>query len=342
MKQFNLQQATDFKGRIEWIDTAKGIGILLVVLAHCWRGLIDNGVMQWTDGLRLLDHAIYSFHMPLFFFLSGFTAGGTVARRRQKYIFAKIKSVAYPYFLWSAMIGLILMRAGGAANTRFTWSDMLALPWLPIQQFWFLQALFFAQMLKAVAGGDRVTLLAAGALFIVAALLPNSEATVAVVFHFSLFFALGLIAKHFVARLATYPFLFVALAFGVSVAAALATGRHYTDVVFLPAALTGIAVTIRSAIGLSHAARGMLFSALGRMSMSIYVAHIVAASGSRILLTKIGFAGGPIGYFILCVAAGLIAPITMHLCLERLNLLWVFGLGKRRRSMHTAHIALAS
>jgi peptidoglycan/LPS O-acetylase OafA/YrhL len=86
----------------------------------------------------------------------------------------------------------------------------------------------------------------------------------------------------------------------------------------------------------------MFFSALGRMSMSIYVAHIVAASGLRILLTKMGFAGGPSGYFILCVAAGLIAPITMHLCLERLNLLWVFGLGKRRRSMHTIHIAPAS
>ena len=66
--------------RVEWIDATKGIGIMLVVLAHCWRGLIDSSIMQWNDGLRLLDYGIYSFHMPLFFLLSGLTGGGALYR----------------------------------------------------------------------------------------------------------------------------------------------------------------------------------------------------------------------------------------------------------------------
>lgn len=49
---------TEAKGRIQWIDTCKGIAILLVVLGHTMR----------TD-LSLVY--IYGFHMPLFFFLSG-------------------------------------------------------------------------------------------------------------------------------------------------------------------------------------------------------------------------------------------------------------------------------
>lgn len=43
--------------RIEWIDIAKGIGILLVILGH---------TIQYN-----IVSPIYAFHMPLFFFLSG-------------------------------------------------------------------------------------------------------------------------------------------------------------------------------------------------------------------------------------------------------------------------------
>ena len=49
------------KERLLYIDIAKGIGILLVVLAH-------NNLAGYAP---YLYHVIYSFHMPLFFFLSG-------------------------------------------------------------------------------------------------------------------------------------------------------------------------------------------------------------------------------------------------------------------------------
>lgn len=47
-------------GRIEWLDSARGIAIILVVLGHC-IGYIDDP----------LNKVILSFHMPAFFFLSG-------------------------------------------------------------------------------------------------------------------------------------------------------------------------------------------------------------------------------------------------------------------------------
>lgn len=49
--------------RKEWIDIAKGIGILLVVFGHSIGYLDDAG-----------NRFILSFHMPLFFFLSGLCA----------------------------------------------------------------------------------------------------------------------------------------------------------------------------------------------------------------------------------------------------------------------------
>lgn len=56
--------------RVEWIDIAKGLGIVLVSFYH-----LSNGDRQsaWLPGLTALISAIYLFHMPLFYFLGGLT-----------------------------------------------------------------------------------------------------------------------------------------------------------------------------------------------------------------------------------------------------------------------------
>ena len=69
--------------RIGWIDAAKGIGLLCVILGHLHIPLVDT----W----------VYFFHMPLFFFLSGFVFSGG------KYDFKtflgkKLRSLVIPYF----------------------------------------------------------------------------------------------------------------------------------------------------------------------------------------------------------------------------------------------------
>ena len=46
--------------RIEYIDVAKGIGMLLVIMGHAFPA-------------GRITKIIYSLHMPLFFILSGFT-----------------------------------------------------------------------------------------------------------------------------------------------------------------------------------------------------------------------------------------------------------------------------
>ncbi len=50
------------KQRIEWLDIAKGIGILLVIVGHCIK--LSSPLCQ----------LIFVFHMPLFFLLAGYTA----------------------------------------------------------------------------------------------------------------------------------------------------------------------------------------------------------------------------------------------------------------------------
>lgn len=57
-----LNLTTKTQTRIEWLDIAKGLGVLLVVIGHLW----------YKCPYPLVNQIIYSFHMPMFFILSGF------------------------------------------------------------------------------------------------------------------------------------------------------------------------------------------------------------------------------------------------------------------------------
>lgn len=49
--------------RLDWIDIAKGIAIILVIVGHT------------VPNPSPLRHAIFSFHMPVFFILAGIRLG---------------------------------------------------------------------------------------------------------------------------------------------------------------------------------------------------------------------------------------------------------------------------
>lgn len=58
--------------RLTYIDVAKGIGIVLVVVGHCIPDATSPTGIS-IPAYRWLHDVIYSFHMPLFFFfLAGF------------------------------------------------------------------------------------------------------------------------------------------------------------------------------------------------------------------------------------------------------------------------------
>ncbi len=55
---------TNLKERLNWVDAAKGLGLFLVIWGHFLRG------GTWD----VVRRAIYAFHMPMYFILSGFVA----------------------------------------------------------------------------------------------------------------------------------------------------------------------------------------------------------------------------------------------------------------------------
>lgn len=93
--------------RIEWIDVAKGYGILLVILGHLGAG-------RW-------DRFIYSFHMPLFFFLSGYIFSAN--KSFKEFLVTKLKTIVVPYFCLGGMLiifQMIFEKLTGVREFSFT------------------------------------------------------------------------------------------------------------------------------------------------------------------------------------------------------------------------------
>jgi len=79
------------KKRIEWLDYAKGIGIILVIYGHTYVPKLFN---VW----------LCSFHMPLFFFLSGITFSSYQKYSRQEFVTKKFKSLIIPYVIFATTL----------------------------------------------------------------------------------------------------------------------------------------------------------------------------------------------------------------------------------------------
>lgn len=132
------------KTRETWVDIAKGIGIILVIMGHANCPNLPHGI-------------IYSFHMPLFFFLSGLFISRQCENNFRIYLKKNFKSLLLPYFYFniisiafyytmSIMFHKELLIGNVQDNLIGIFVGMrFGSPYHHV--LWFLPCLFFAKML---------------------------------------------------------------------------------------------------------------------------------------------------------------------------------------------------
>ncbi len=146
-----MKQLIDNSHRIGWLDISKGIGIILVVYGHVVH---DIGIDQATTTGKILsasDLFIYSFHMPLFFFIAGCLLKKQIGKKSIYYILInKLSTLLYPYIIWSLIQGCVEMYMFRHSATPVTLHEIGSLFWAPRAHFWFLYILFFMAVLTTV------------------------------------------------------------------------------------------------------------------------------------------------------------------------------------------------
>ena len=84
--------------RLISIDIAKAICIILVVIGH----YNPDNAPEWYHTINLF---IYTFHMPLFMFASGYVYAATIGNLRGgEFLYKKFKRLMIPYFSTSIII----------------------------------------------------------------------------------------------------------------------------------------------------------------------------------------------------------------------------------------------
>lgn len=338
--------------RIGWLDSARGLGIILVVIGHALGGLIDSPLGDGQDTFRRIFFAIYSFHMPLFFLLSGLLVTQRLERGAASFARALLPTIVWPYFLWSAIQFSLIFALGNLVNSpaQTYWPTILALPWNTVSQFWFLYALFWLHILAMVLiprigrEGFVLVALALKAVVLVIAL----PVVVKLVCNHLLFYAIGvwlaphgiemlLLCRRLVVRAVTIP-----LVGGLLIAATLAAVPQFgADIPLLQASSPEIAnlawrfpATAAAIFGVAGVlgiasipalAESRWLSALGRLTMPIFVLHVMFIAGARIVLTRLELVSDVWVLLGLIVASGLVGPLLVERLTRRLGINRLLG-----------------
>jgi fucose 4-O-acetylase-like acetyltransferase len=312
--------------RSDWQDRAKGIGIILVVFGHVMRGLTSAGIMPDDLLNRDVDYTLYTFHMPLFFLLSGLNVEASLARGTSRFIKKRIWTLLWPYVLWSLVQGSIQVVLGTNLNGSMSWSDLAKIGWQPYAQFWFLYVLMLCHLVAIIFGTRPAALLGLAVVgFTISPYMPYVPQK----FLFNLpFYVAGILAaRHlWIFEGSWLRTVLAILCFTLFAFLNRRTGGSYDTLGALPAAFCGIATVIFIVKGLDHA-EGRWLASLGIMSMTIYILHILAASGTRVILLKLGVPPLPFVYLAVATFMGLALPIVAHRVLGHFGLLPWLGLG---------------
>lgn len=301
--------------RSDWIDIAKGIGILLVVYGHVARGLMNGGVPLDRAWFTAVDTVIYAFHMPLFFLLSGWFFVGSLTRRGPRdYLTTRVATVLYPYVLWSLLQGGIELLLSRWTSQPLALADVLALGWAPRAQFWFLYALFLISLIALVMCA-RHPRAGVGAQVLTGALLLAAQQRdwpmpAALVASHLLHFAVGawLGARRDTPATVSRIALAGVLIGAGALLALQPLGAEWPKLLRLAGALLGVALVAGLALAISARGRGHRLAALGRASMAVFLAHILVASGTRIVLVKVLGISSPSMHLVAGMVAGTLLP----------------------------------
>ena len=307
--------------RLDWIDTLKGFAIFTVVLGHCVTdSMASNNYQDYKIVMKTIYDFIYSFHMPLFFVISGYLFYLTKS-------YTKFKSKALDYFLvylfWSFLTWLSKFIAGSHVNNPVTFYDLVAILWHPILVLWYLYVLIVFYIVFSLIDFKRINLkhlIFFGIIGCVVRYLPIDIGILKNCFYYSFFFALG---GYLCLNKIEIPF---PLAFTSFIICILNSILYITYPISLSNELSILKgfiianaatfILFFSFVKLKFLSNSPTFKLLGKYSLQIYVIHCFITGGLRIAFRIIGI-NNFVLYFTLGTLLGIIIPIIIAKICEK-------------------------
>jgi len=310
------------------IDVVRGISIVLVALGHTNLGILHRGWWGSSNAGMRLSVAIYSFHMPAFFFVSGvFLRPGVEKRGEKHYTLVKLRTMIYPYVLWAfifagATIPFARFMMQPTPGWRLFFFDLIT-----GNTSWFLPTLFFALMLGMLTRRIPTPLL-----FVLAAIVciygPHTNVG---------FFERGI---------RNFPFLVTGMWVGSSfthmqriprvlafvfatvfaIVIFVVTGEPYgwSGYLFIPLGLLGtlMLMLVARGLGSSMAARALAWT--GAASFGIFLLSSFPQGAGREFLARVLHTTAPWPQLIFPTVLAVLVPAWLYHRRTRLHIEWMF------------------
>lgn len=316
------------KTRVEWVDAAKGIAILLVVLFHATAFLGDAGLSWYW---RIANPLLETFRMPLFFFASGLFASASLALPFTQMFRRRAWPLLWLYLLWTAVYVVVtqVLPWGWAERPRPQLSS-IATAWLmPNASIWFIYALFLysvaAWLMRRLPVWAQLGMAGLLSLVVGSDLVAIGDVTWSKI---AMYFVFFLAARHFRTlpdRLPSDWRAWPALAgYGAAAAVATAFDLYHVPGVRLVLSIAAIVAGAMVARALVDARGFGWLRWLGKRTLPIYVLHYYPIFLLVAALASVAEAAEPFAA-ILPPAVGAIAVLSvlaLYRVLERVPMLW--------------------
>ena len=313
--------------RSQWVDVAKAVAIIGVVLFHAGSlaSVNDQAARVW----RVVDIGIFTFILPLFFLLSGLFVGRSLGLPQLAYLRTKVWPVAYLWIAWSSLFVVLFWVTGGRLGAT-------VLATLTLHTIlWYLAALAVhltvARLTRTVPASIQ---LAAALLLAVpfAILQPFEGWGLAHTPHFYIFFLVGVLLRDQIieaVRVGRAVHMMIFVAVGMLLLAVAGVLPQTDRVVYALAPLVAVPIILiisRMLTGWSVVAGPAAY--LGRRTLSVFVTHplVIQLVGLAVVDRNVGVAfAGLLPIFALSIA--LVVGLAADLILGRVP--GVFGPPRR-------------
>lgn len=324
--------------RYIWVDYAKAIGIILVVFGHVNRGLHSSGINISNSMFEKLDSIIYSFHMPLFFFLSGLFFINSIEKSTKfDFTLNKINVILYPYVIWSLLQGTTEVILSKYTNAKTNMIEVLSFPFHPRAQFWFLYALFMIFILACIIYHHRRFIQTLPLVIIISLVAYTFSNKIGTQLHINyitnniVFFFIGCIFntyyKHIEKILSKSSLILLTLLFACSqYIFHFYYNMSYTQTGIFTFGLAITAILLITNLSIELVKTNIYWPRkIGELSMVIYLTHILAGSGARIIISKIFHVNNWYAHIFFGTLIGIILPILFYYLTKKMNMQFLFN-----------------
>jgi uncharacterized membrane protein YcfT len=333
------------EGRVPWVDTAKGVCIVLVVMMHSTLGV---GEVMGGEGFMHSAVAFAKpFRMPDFFLVSGLFLSRVIDRDWRSYADKRVVHFAYFYLLWLVIqsVARLGQTSGGTAEG---FAQHLALSLVePYGTLWFVYLLaVFSIATKLLRGMPAPLLVGAAAILQIASL--HTEWTVIDEFcaRFVYFLAGYLLAPAIfrladaaaarpgpaLAGLAVWAAINGFLALTPSSFAGFPTLASLPVVSLALGAAGGAAIVTMAAL-LTQTRVAAPFAYAGRHSIAVYLAFFILMAATRAMLVKTGIIADVGLVSAIVTTAAVLGPLVLERLVRETPLSFLF---KRPAAFHIA------